>query len=63
MTSTKQTAHKFTGGKTPLKVLAARVARKDAPARGGVKKEQPHRTLIVRPKSPFTSTTVGVKAN
>ncbi|KAI9604058.1 hypothetical protein H4Q26_003668 [Puccinia striiformis f. sp. tritici PST-130] len=37
----KQTARKSTGGKAPRKQLAAKAARKSAPATGGVKK--PHR--------------------
>lgn len=41
MARTKQTARKSTGGKAPRKQLAARCARKSAPATGGVKK--PHR--------------------
>ncbi|XP_020939043.1 LOW QUALITY PROTEIN: histone H3.1, partial [Sus scrofa] len=38
---TKQMAHKCTGGKAPRKQLTTKVARKGAPATGGVKK--PHR--------------------
>ena len=38
MARTKQTARKSTGGKAPLKTLAAKAARKSAPATGGVKK-------------------------
>jgi hypothetical protein len=38
---TQQTARKSTGGKAPRKQLAAKAARKSAPAAGGVKK--PHR--------------------
>lgn len=41
MARTKQTARKSTGGKAPRKQLATKVARKTAPATGGVKK--PHR--------------------
>ncbi|POW01878.1 hypothetical protein PSHT_12345 [Puccinia striiformis] len=41
MARTKQTARKSTGGKAPRKQLAAKAARKAAPATGGVKK--PHR--------------------
>ena len=41
MARTKQTARKSTGGKAPRKTLAAKAARKSAPATGGVKK--PHR--------------------
>ncbi|XP_065773390.1 histone H3.1t isoform X1 [Muntiacus reevesi] len=41
MARTKQTARKSTGGKAPRKQLATKVARKSAPATGGVKK--PHR--------------------
>lgn len=41
MARTKQTARKSTGGKAPRKQLAAKAARKSAPAAGGVKK--PHR--------------------
>merc|ERR1712048_1308091 len=41
MARTKQTARKSTGGKAPRKQLATKVARKSAPAVGGVKK--PHR--------------------
>ena len=41
MARTKQTARKSTGGHAPLKTLAAKAARKSAPATGGVKK--PHR--------------------
>ncbi|MFS8031400.1 histone H3.3 [Helianthus anomalus] len=41
MARTKQTARKSTGGKAPKKQLATKVARKSAPATGGVKK--PHR--------------------
>ncbi|GKV26351.1 hypothetical protein SLEP1_g35676 [Rubroshorea leprosula] len=41
MAHTKQTARKSTGGKAPRKQLAAKAARKSAPATGGVKK--PHR--------------------
>ena len=39
--SPQQTARKSTGGKAPRKQLAAKAARKSAPATGGVKK--PHR--------------------
>ncbi|KAL5073492.1 hypothetical protein RYX36_012476 [Vicia faba] len=50
MARTKQTAWKSTGGKSPRKKLATKVARKSAPAIGGVKK--PHRfrprTVAVR---------------
>eukprot|EP01030_Chromulinospumella_sphaerica_P017966 gene17966-biopygen15867 len=41
MARTKHTARKSTGGKAPRKQLAAKAARKSAPATGGVKK--PHR--------------------
>lgn len=41
MARTKQTARKSTGGKAPRKVMATQVARKSAPATGGIKK--PHR--------------------
>ena len=41
MARTKQTARKSTGGKAPRKQIAAKVARKSAPASGGMKK--PHR--------------------
>jgi histone H3 len=41
MARTKQTARKSTGGKMPRNQLAAKAARKSAPATGGVKK--PHR--------------------
>jgi histone H3 len=41
MARTKQTARKSTGGKAPRKQLATKMARKVAPATGGVKK--PHR--------------------
>ena len=41
MARTKQTARSTTGGKAPRKSLAAKAARKSAPASGGVKK--PHR--------------------
>ncbi|XP_066341989.1 histone H3.2-like [Miscanthus floridulus] len=41
MARTKQTARKSTGGKAPRRQLATKVARKSAPATGGVKK--PHR--------------------
>lgn len=41
MARTKQTARKSTGAKAPRKQLATKVARKSAPATGGVKK--PHR--------------------
>ena len=41
MARTKQTARKSTGGKAPRKQIAAKVARKSAPASGGLKK--PHR--------------------
>ncbi len=41
MARTKQTARKSTGGKAPRKMLATKVARKSAPASGGIKK--PHR--------------------
>jgi histone H3 len=41
MARTKQTARKSTGGKAPRKAIAAKAARKHAPATGGVKK--PHR--------------------
>ncbi|KNZ43798.1 histone H3, partial [Puccinia sorghi] len=40
-TQPQQTARKSTGGKAPRKQLAAKAARKSAPATGGVKK--PHR--------------------
>lgn len=45
MARTKQTARKSTGGKAPRKQLAAKAARKSAPATGGVKK--PHRYRLV----------------
>ena len=45
MARTKQTARKSTGGKAPRKQLAAKAARKSAPAAGGVKK--PHRFVCV----------------
>src|ERR1700712_4749392 len=45
MARTKQTARKSTGGKAPRKQLAAKAARKSAPAAGGVKK--PHRYKLV----------------
>lgn len=45
MARTKQTARKSTGGKAPRKQLAAKAARKSAPATGGVKK--PHRYRYV----------------
>ena len=38
MARTKQTARKSTGGKAPRPALAAKAARKSAPASGGVKK-------------------------
>ena len=41
MARTKQTARKSTGGKAPRKLLSTKVARKNAPCTGGVKK--PHR--------------------
>ncbi|XP_007169971.1 histone H3.1t [Balaenoptera acutorostrata] len=41
MARTKQTARKSIGGKAPRKQLTTKVARKRAPATGGVKK--PHR--------------------
>ena len=41
MACLKQTARKCTGGKAPRKQLATKVARKSAPATGGIKK--PHR--------------------
>ena len=41
MARTKQTARKSTGGKAPRKQLTTKVARKTAPATGGLKK--PHR--------------------
>ncbi|XP_059775683.1 histone H3.1t [Balaenoptera ricei] len=41
MARTKQTARKSIGGKAPRKQLTTKVARKSAPATGGVKK--PHR--------------------
>ena len=41
MARTKQTARKSTGGKAPRKQLATKMARKTAPAQGGVKR--PHR--------------------
>ena len=41
MARTKQTARKSTGGKAPQKRLATKVARRSAPATGGIKK--PHR--------------------
>ncbi|EMS21110.1 Histone H3 domain containing protein [Rhodotorula toruloides NP11] len=50
MARTKQTARKSTGGKAPRKQLAAKAARKSAPAAGGVKK--PHRV-----RSPVSSVT------
>ena len=40
MARVKQTAHKSTGGKAPRKQLSTKVARKAAPATGGIKK--PH---------------------
>uniref|UniRef100_A0A8C4S3L6 Uncharacterized protein n=1 Tax=Erpetoichthys calabaricus TaxID=27687 RepID=A0A8C4S3L6_ERPCA len=41
MARTKQTARKSTGGKAPRKQLAAKSARKSAPATGGVNKPYP----------------------
>ena len=41
MARTKQTARKSTGGHEPRKMLATKIARKNMPATGGVKK--PHR--------------------
>ncbi|GFP92961.1 histone h3.1t [Phtheirospermum japonicum] len=41
MARTKKTTRKSTGGKAPRKQMATRVARKSAPATGGIKK--PHR--------------------
>ncbi|XP_037830571.1 histone H3, embryonic-like [Kryptolebias marmoratus] len=43
MTTTKQTAHKSTGGKAPRKQLANKAARKSAPAPGGEKRPQCYR--------------------
>ncbi len=43
MARTKQTARKSTGGKAPRKWLATKVARRSAPATGGIKK--PHQYL------------------
>ena len=48
MAPTRRTERKLTGGKAPRKALATKAARKSAPATGGVKKESPHRVLIVR---------------
>ena len=47
MARTKQTARKSTGGKAPRKQLASKVARKSAPATGGVKKPQRFRPGVV----------------
>ncbi|XP_028666685.1 histone H3-like [Erpetoichthys calabaricus] len=43
MARTKQTARKSTGGKAPRKQLAAKSARKSAPATGGVNKPYRYR--------------------
>eukprot|EP00477_Mikrocytos_mackini_P000003 GAHX01000003.1.p1 GENE.GAHX01000003.1~~GAHX01000003.1.p1 ORF type:complete len:140 (-),score=20.46 GAHX01000003.1:34-453(-) len=59
MARTKQTARKSTGGKAPRKQLATKVARKSAPATGGVKK--PHRfkpgTVALREVRRYQKTT------
>ncbi|XP_056171998.1 histone H3.2-like [Syzygium oleosum] len=47
MARTKQTARKSTGGKAPPKQLATKVARKSAPATGGVKKPHTFRPRAV----------------
>lgn len=47
MARTKQTARKSTGGKAPRKQLAAKAARKSAPATGGVKKPHRYRFVIL----------------
>ena len=46
MARTKQTARKSTGGKAPRKWLATKVARKSAPATGGLKKPRRYMTYI-----------------
>lgn len=43
MARTKQTARKSTGGKAPRKQLAAKAARKSAPATGGIKHARRYR--------------------
>ncbi|XP_042829912.1 histone H3.3-like [Panthera tigris] len=43
MAPTKQTAHRSTGGKTPRKQLASKVAGKSAPSTGGVRKTHRYR--------------------
>ena len=47
MARTKQTARKSTRNKAPRKQLATKVARKSAPATGGVKKPHRYRTGTV----------------
>jgi hypothetical protein len=47
MARTKQTARRSTGGKAPRKQLATLVARKSAPATGGVKKPHRYRPGVV----------------
>ena len=49
MARTKQTERKSTGGWAPRKALAAKAARRSAPATGGVKREY-HRRLILNPE-------------
>ena len=59
MARTKQTARKSTGGKAPRKRLATKVARRSAPATGGIKK--PHRycpgTVALREIRPYQKIT------
>ena len=59
MARTKQTARKSTGGKAPRKQLATKVAKKSAPATGGVKR--PHRyrpgTVALREIRKYQKTT------
>lgn len=59
MARTKQTARKSTGGKAPRKQLMTKLARKSAPATGGVKR--PHRfrpgTVALREIRKFQKTT------
>uniref|UniRef100_A0A3Q3GM92 Uncharacterized protein n=1 Tax=Kryptolebias marmoratus TaxID=37003 RepID=A0A3Q3GM92_KRYMA len=50
MARTKQTTHKYTGGKAPRKQITTKAAGKSAPATGGVKKPHCYRpgTMTLR---------------
>ncbi|POV97653.1 hypothetical protein PSHT_14471 [Puccinia striiformis] len=63
MARTKQTARKSTGGKAPRKQLAAKAARKAAPAAGGVKKPHRYRCSPRNPSVPEIDRALDPKAS